>query len=100
MTFRSFRRDRHLENGKHIVFLENTNKHIMYHISRFLKGRYKINIVNTRTNSFRIIYETTYYPDKQIIVVHKILEKEDYTFLLDYYQKYINNTINQNYFVV
>ena len=100
MTYRSFRRDRHLENGEHIVFLEISNKHIMYHTSRFLKGRYKINIINTKTNSFRRVYETTYYPDKQMIIIDKILEKDDYAFLLDYYQKYINNTIDKNYFGV
>lgn len=97
MTFRSFRRDKHLENGEHMVFLNSSDKHIMYHTTRFLKKRYKINIVNTKRGSFRYTYETTYYPDKQMITIDKAYT--DYTFLLDYYQKYINTTINKDYFV-
>jgi hypothetical protein len=100
MTYRSFRKDKHLENGEHIVFLDSTNKHIMYHTSRFLKKRYKINIVNAKINLFKLTYETTYYPDKHMITLNKNISNEEYTFLLDYYQKYINTTIDKNYFVI
>lgn len=100
MTYRSFRRDKHLENGEHMVFLDASSKHIMYHTSRLLKNRYKINIVNTKTGTFRYSYETTYYPDKQTITIDKSNKSDDYAFLLDYYQKYINSAIDNNYLFV
>jgi hypothetical protein len=102
MTYRSFRRDKHLENGDHTVFLNLSNRHIMYHTTRFLKNRYKINITNTQP--IRHTYETTYYPDKQQITVDKCNindqceQKQIHEFLLDYFQKYINSTIDHNYF--
>jgi hypothetical protein len=109
MTYRSFRRDSHLDNGFHIVNANMKTKEFYGHTTTRLRYKYKINITIHRENWTHEVFTTYYYPEKGVVVVDrynfKLLEpKVTNTSSLiwcgreqvyDYYKKYVDNTISE-----
>jgi len=110
MTYRSFRRDRHTNNGVHLTYSSADLNERHLHISRQLRNKYKINIIIERSGWTSELFETYYYPYTHSVVVinyrFKCLEpKVPITTSLkycgrgqvyDYYLKYVDSAIQDS----
>ena len=114
MSYRSFRRDKHINNGVHLTYFGSNPNERHLHINRQLRNKHKINIIIERHGWTSELFETYYYPDTNSVVVinyrfkclePKVLNTSSLQYcgkdqVYDYYVKYINNTIESCIWII